>query len=144
MLEKNHEYELKTLACWRPCCRRVSLSTVMLAARVAMGYTAMVCRSLEIISEGNVGLMRASDRYDPKEASALPLLRYGGSGLDTRLHPALMVACEDRHDCEPEEALLQATLGKNKIAAFESGDLRPTRWLITSESRHLSKGMSSK
>jgi RNA polymerase sigma-32 factor len=69
MLEKNHEYDLARR--WREngdrdAANELVTSHLRLAAKVAMGYRGYGLPISEIISEGNVGLMHALNRYEPE------------------------------------------------------------------------------
>src|SRR5882672_2959051 len=88
---------------------------------------AMVCRFRKIISEGNIGLMQALNRFDPERGFALPLCGVVDQGFDTGLRSAIVVACENRRYRKPEEAFLHAGLG-------ETQDLCPRRRRPTSRS----------
>src|SRR5271156_6256076 len=70
MLEKEQEYELAKR--WRErgdrdAANQLVTSHLRLAAKVAMGYRGYGLPVSEIISEGNVGLMQALNRFEPEK-----------------------------------------------------------------------------
>src|ERR1700678_2966131 len=70
MLEKQQEYELAKR--WRErgdrdAANQLVTSHLRLAAKVAMGYRGYGLPVSEIISEGNVGLMQALNRFEPEK-----------------------------------------------------------------------------
>jgi len=69
MLEKEHEYELARR--WREhgdrdAANQIVTSHLRLAAKVAMGYRGYGLPISEIISEGNIGLLQALNRFEPE------------------------------------------------------------------------------
>jgi hypothetical protein len=84
-------------------------SHLRLVAKIAMGYRGYGLPLSELISEGNVGMMQAVKRFDPR--SRLPprdLRDVVDPCRDPGIHPALLVAGEDGHDGRAEEAVLQS------------------------------------
>jgi RNA polymerase sigma-32 factor len=93
MLERDREYALAKR--WREhgdrdAANKLVTSHLRLAAKIAMGYRGYGLPISEIISEGNVGLMQALNRFEPEKgfrfstyamwwirASALPRTREG-------------------------------------------------------------------
>ena len=70
MLERDQEYELAKR--WREhgdrdAANQLVTSHLRLAAKVAMGYRGYGLPISEIISEGNVGLMQALNRFEPEK-----------------------------------------------------------------------------
>jgi RNA polymerase sigma-32 factor len=69
MLEKDQEYKLAKR--WREhgdrgAAHQLVTSHLRLAAKIAMGYRGYGLPVSEIISEGNIGLMQALNRFDPE------------------------------------------------------------------------------
>jgi len=69
MLERDQEYSLAKR--WREqgdrdAANQLVTSHLRLAAKIAMGYRGYGLPVAEIISEGNVGLMQALNRFDPE------------------------------------------------------------------------------
>jgi RNA polymerase sigma-32 factor len=69
MLEKDHEYELARR--WREhgdrdAANQIVTSHLRLAAKVAMGYRGYGLPVSEMISEGNIGLLQALNRFEPE------------------------------------------------------------------------------
>ncbi len=118
MLERDQEYQLAKR--WREhgdrdAADQLVASHLRLAAKIAMGYRGYGLPVSEIISEGNVGLMQALNRFEPEKGFRFRDLRdVVDPGLHTGLHIAFVVTCENRHDHEPEEAILQTALGKKQ------------------------------
>src|ERR1700742_2848073 len=88
MLEKEQEYELAKR--WRErgdrnAAEQLITSHLRLAAKVAMGYRGYGLPVSEIISEGNVGLMQALNRFEPKKGFPFAPMRFGGSGPPSRI-----------------------------------------------------------
>jgi DNA-directed RNA polymerase sigma subunit (sigma70/sigma32) len=117
-LEKELEYRLTKR--WREhgdhkAADQVVTSHLRLAAKIAMSYRGYGLPLSDIISEGNVGLMQAINRFEPEKGLPLRHLCYlVDQGFDSRLHFAILVTCEDRHHCKPEKAVLQASLGQGQ------------------------------
>jgi len=102
-----------------------SSSPAICAGRqIAMGYRGYGLPISEVISEGNVGLMQAVKRFEPEKASPRHLRHVVDQGGDPGIHLALVVAGEDGHHREPEEAVLQLRRPRARSRA-EEGDLRP-------------------
>ena len=70
MLERDQEYNLAKR--WREhgdhdAANQLVTSHLRLAAKIAMGYRGYGLPISEIVSEGNVGLMQALNRFDPEK-----------------------------------------------------------------------------
>jgi RNA polymerase sigma-32 factor len=82
ILEPQEEYMLAKS--WREhgdlgAAHRLVTSHLRLAAKLAAGYRGNGLPTSEVISEGNVGLMRRSSVSNPTRGSGLPPMRCGGS-----------------------------------------------------------------
>jgi RNA polymerase sigma-32 factor len=74
MLERNEEYVLAKR--WRghgdrEAAHKLVTSHLRLVAKIAMGYRGYGLPIAEVISEGNVGLMRALERFEPEKGFRL-------------------------------------------------------------------------
>ena len=118
MLERDEEYRLAKR--WREqgdrdAGNQLVTSHMRLAVKVAMGYRGYGLPAAEIISEANVGLLLALNRFEPETGLPLCHLRdLVDQGFHTGLHSAFVVACENRHDLKSEEAVFQTALGKEQ------------------------------
>ncbi len=124
MLEPQQEYMFAKR--WREhddrdAAHHLVTSHLRLVAKIAMGYRGYGLPISEVVSEGNVGLMQAVKRFEPEKGFRLATYAmWWIKGVDTRVYPAFVVAREDGHHREPEEAVLQPAQG-------EEQDLRPGR-----------------
>jgi RNA polymerase sigma-32 factor len=80
----------------------------------------------EVISEGNVGLMQAVKRFEPEKGFRLTYAMWWIKAA-IRNTSALLVAGEDGHDRQPEEAILQPAQGQSRISALDEAICGPTR-----------------
>ena len=82
-------------------------SHLRLAAKIAMGYRGYGLPQAEVISEANVGLMKAVKRFDPEKGFPPVDLRHV---VDPRehpgIHPAFVVFGEVGHNFCSEEIVL--------------------------------------
>jgi RNA polymerase sigma-32 factor len=129
MLEKEQEYELAKR--WRECGDRnaadqLITSHLRLAAKVAMGYRGYGLPVSEIISEGNVGLMQALNRFEPEKGfrfATYAIWWIRASIQDYILRSWSLVKIGTT--ASQKKLFFKLRSAKSKIAAFESGDLRP-------------------
>ena len=129
MLEKSHEYDLARR--WREngdrdAANELVTSHLRLAAKVAMGYRGYGLPISEIISEGNVGLMHALNRYEPERGfrfSTYAIWWIRASIQDYILRSWSLVKIGTTSN--QKKLFFKLRSAKNKIAAFESGDLHP-------------------
>ena len=118
MLEPQEEYMLAKS--WREhgdrdAAHKLVTSHLRLVAKIAMGYRGYGLPISEVISEGNVGLMQAVKRFEPEKGlPARHLCDVVDQGRHPGIHPALVVAGENGHDREPEEAVLQPAQGQEQ------------------------------
>ena len=116
MLEPQEEFMLAKR--WREhgdrdAAHKLVTSHLRLVAKIAMGYRGYGLPISEVISEGNVGLMQAVKRFEPdKGFRTRHLCDVVDQGRDPGIHPALVVAREDGHYRQSEEAVLQSTQGQ--------------------------------
>ena len=129
MLEPQEEFMLAKS--WREhgdrdAAHRLVTSHLRLVAKIAMGYRGYGLPISGVISEGNVGLMHAVNRFEAgQRLPAGHLCDVVDQGGDPGIHPALLVAGEDGHHRQPEKPVLQPAQAKSRISALEEGDLHP-------------------
>ena len=129
MLEKEQEYELARR--WRErgdrnAANQIITSHLRLAVKVAMGYRGYGLPVSEIISEGNVGLMQALNRFEPEKGfrfSTYAVWWIRASIQDYILRSWSLVKIGTT--ANQKKLFFKLRSAKCKIAAFDSGDLRP-------------------
>jgi RNA polymerase sigma-32 factor len=129
MLEKDQEYRLAKR--WREqgdrnAANQLVTSHLRLAAKVAMGYRGYGLPVSEIISEGNVGLMQAVNRFEPERGfrfATYAIWWIRASIQDYILRSWSLVKIGTT--ANQKKLFFKLRSAKSKIAAFESGDLRP-------------------
>src|SRR5882672_1500907 len=125
MLEPHEEYMLAKS--WREhgdrgAAHKLVTSHLRLVAKIARDYRGYGVPISEAISEGNVGLMQAVERF--RAGKRLPprhLCHVVDQGDDPGIHLALVVPGEDGHHGQSEEAVLQPAQGPEQ-------NLYPRRW----------------
>ena len=129
MLERQQEYMLAKR--WREhgdreAAHKLVASHLRLVAKIAMGYRGYGLPISDVISEGNVGLLQAVNRFDPDQGlSPHHLRRVVDQSLDPRIRPAIMVAGEDGHHRNQKKLFFNLHKAKRRISAFDEGDMRP-------------------
>jgi RNA polymerase sigma-32 factor len=129
MLEKDQEYGLAKR--WREqgdrnAANQLVTSHLRLAAKVAMGYRGYGLPVSEIISEGNVGLMQAVNRFEPERGfrfATYAIWWIRASIQDYILRSWSLVKIGTT--ANQKKLFFKLRSAKSKIAALESGDLRP-------------------
>jgi RNA polymerase sigma-32 factor len=129
MLERDQEYRLAKR--WREhgdrdAANQLVTSHLRLAAKVAMGYRGYGLPVSEIISEGNVGLMQALNRFEPEKGfrfATYAIWWIRASIQDYILRSWSLVKIGTT--INQKRLFFKLRSAKNKIAAFESGDLHP-------------------
>jgi RNA polymerase sigma-32 factor len=129
MLEREQEYELA--ARWRDCgdrdaANQLVKSHLRLAAKIAMGYRGYGLPISEIISEGNIGLMLALNRFDPEKgfrfaSYAIWWIRASIQGYILRTWSLVKIGTTPNQ----KTLFFKLRSAKRKIGAFEGGDLHP-------------------
>jgi RNA polymerase sigma-32 factor len=129
MLERNREYELAKR--WRELGDREAAdelitSHLRLAAKIAMGYRGYGLPVSEIISEGNVGLMQALNRFEPEKGFrfatyAMWWIRACIQDYILRSWSLVKIGTT----ANQKKLFFKLRSAKSRIAALESGDLRP-------------------
>src|SRR6201992_3574658 len=129
MLERNREYELAKR--WRELGDREAAdelitSHLRLAAKIAMGYRGYGLPVSEIISEGNVGLMQALNRFEPEKGfrfATYAIWWIRASIQDYILRSWSLVKIGTT--ANQKKLFFKLRSAKSKIAAFENAELRP-------------------
>jgi RNA polymerase sigma-32 factor len=129
MLERGQEYELAKR--WREhgdreAANQLVTSHLRLAAKVAMGYRGYGLPVSEVISEGNIGLMQALNRFEPEKGfrfSTYAIWWIRASIQDYILRSWSLVKIGTT--ANQKKLFFKLRSAKSKIAAFEGGDLHP-------------------
>ena len=129
MLERDRELELAKR--WREYGDRkaadeIVTSHLRLAAKIAMGYRGYGLPVSEMISEGNIGLMQALNRFEPERGFrfatyAMWWIRACIQDYILRSWSLVKIGTT----ASQKRLFFKLRSAKSKIAAFESGDLRP-------------------
>src|ERR1700755_703691 len=129
MLERDQEYDLAKR--WREhgdrdAANQLVTSHLRLAVKIAMGYRGYGLPVSEIISEGNVGLMQALNRFEPERGfrfSTYAIWWIRASIQDYILRSWSLVKIGTT--ANQKKLFFKLRSAKSKIAALDSGDLHP-------------------
>jgi len=129
MLERDQEYMLAKR--WREhgdrdAADQLVTSHLRLAVKVAMSYRGYGLPVSEIISEGNVGLLQAVDRFEPDRGfrfSTYAVWWIRASIQDYILRSWSLVKIGTT--ASQKKLFFKLRSAKNKIAALQSGDMHP-------------------
>ena len=129
MLERDQEYMLAKR--WREhgdrdAANQLVTSHLRLAVKVAMNYRGYGLPVSEIISEGNVGLLQAVDRFEPDRGfrfSTYAVWWIRASIQDYILRSWSLVKIGTT--ASQKKLFFKLRSAKNKIAALQSGDMHP-------------------
>jgi RNA polymerase sigma-32 factor len=129
MLERDQEYMLAKR--WREhgdrdAANKLITSHLRLAVKVAMNYRGYGLPVSEIISEGNVGLLQALDRFEPDRGfrfSTYAVWWIRASIQDYILRSWSLVKIGTT--ANQKKLFFKLRSAKNKIAALQSGDMHP-------------------
>src|SRR6266404_5660518 len=138
MLERDQEYKLAKR--WREhgdrdAAHQLVTSHLRLAAKIAMNYRGYGLPVSEIISEGNIGLMQALNRFEPEKGfrfSTYAMWWIRASIQDYILRSWSLVKIGTTTN--QKRLFFKLRTAKSKIAAFESGDLHPDQVTSIAES----------
>src|SRR5216683_3822942 len=141
MLERDQEYALAKR--WREhgdhdAANQLVTSHLRLAAKVATSYRGYGLPISEIISEGNVGLMQALNRFEPEKGfrfSTYAMWWIRASIQDYILRSWSLVKIGTT--ANQKKLFFKLRSAKSKIAAFESGDLRPDQVALIAKNLHV-------
>jgi len=129
MLEKDQEYEFAKR--WREhndrnAANQLVTSHLRLAVKIAMSYRGYGLPASEIISEANIGLMQALNRFDPERGvrfATYAMWWIKASIQDYILRSWSLVKIGTTTN--QKKLFFKLRSEKSKIAAFERGDLHP-------------------
>src|ERR1700731_2214321 len=129
LLERDQEYKLAKR--WREhgdrdAAHQLVTSHLRLAAKIAMGYRGYGLPISEIISEGNVGLMQALNRFDPEKGfrfATYAIWWIRASIQDYILRSWSLVKIGTT--ANQKKLFFKLRSAKRKISALDSGDLHP-------------------
>src|SRR5579863_5316185 len=138
VLERDQEYRLAKR--WREqgdrdAANQLVTSHLRLAAKIAMGYRGYGLPMAEIISEGNVGLMQALNRFEPERGfrfATYAMWWIRASIQDYILRSWSLVKIGTT--VGQRRLFFKLRSAKNKIAALESGDLHPDQVALIAKS----------
>ena len=129
VLEKDEEYRLAKR--WREqhdrdAANQIVTSHLRLAAKIAMGYRGYGLPVAEIISEGNIGLLQALNRFEPERGFrfatyAIWWIRASIQDYILRSWSLVKIGTTTNQ----RKLFFKLRSAKSKIAALENGDLRP-------------------
>jgi RNA polymerase sigma-32 factor len=138
MLERDQEYQLAKR--WREhgdrnAADQLVASHLRLAAKIAMGYRGYGLPVSEIISEGNVGLMQALNRFEPEKGFrfatyAMWWIRACIQDYILRSWSLVKIGTTTSQ----KKLFFKLRSAKNKIAALESGDMHPDQVALIAKS----------
>jgi RNA polymerase sigma-32 factor len=138
MLERDQEYRLAKR--WREqgdrrAADQIITSHLRLAAKIAMGYRGYGLPVAEIISEGNVGLMQALNRFEPERGFrfatyAMWWIRASIQDYILRSWSLVKIGTTTNQ----KKLFFKLRSAKSKIAALESGDLHPDQVALIAKS----------
>jgi RNA polymerase sigma-32 factor len=138
MLERDQEYQLAKR--WREhgdrnAADQLVASHLRLAAKIAMGYRGYGLPVSEIISEGNVGLMQALNRFEPEKGFrfatyAMWWIRACIQDYILRSWSLVKIGTTTNQ----KKLFFKLRSAKSKIAALESGDLHPDQVALIAKS----------
>ena len=129
MLEPQDEYMFAK--CWREhgdrdAAHRLVTSHLRLVAKIAMGYRGYGLPISEVISEGNVGLMQAVNRFKPEKG--FRLATYAMWWIKAAIQEYILRSwslVKLGTTANQKKLFFNLRKAKNKISALEEGDLRP-------------------
>jgi RNA polymerase sigma-32 factor len=138
MLEKDQEYRLAKR--WRKqgdhnAANQLVTSHLRLAAKIAMGYRGYGLPMAELVSEGNVGLMQALNRFEPEKG--FRFATYAMWWIRASIHDYILRSwslVKIGTTASQRKLFYKLRSAKSKIAALESGDLHPDQVALIAKS----------
>src|SRR5881296_1421307 len=129
MLEPQEEYMLAKS--WREhgdreSAHRLVTSHLRLVAKIAMGYRGYGLPISEVISEGNVGLMQAVERFEPEKG--FRLATYAIWWIKAAIQEYILRSwslVKMGTTANQKKLFFNLRKAKSKISALEEGDMRP-------------------
>jgi RNA polymerase sigma-32 factor len=138
MLERDQEYKLARR--WREygdrdAADQLVTSHLRLAVKIAKGYRGYGLPASEMISEGNIGLMQALNRFEPERGfrfSTYAVWWIRAAIQDYILRSWSLVKLGTTTN--QKKLFFKLRSAKSKIAALDSGDLRPDQVALIAKS----------
>jgi RNA polymerase sigma-32 factor len=129
MLERDQEYKLAKR--WREhgdrdAANQLVTSHLRLAVKIAMNYRGYGLPVSEIISEGNVGLLQALNRFEPDRG--FRFATYAVWWIRASIHDYILRSwslVKIGTTASQKKLFFRLRSAKNKIAALQSGDMHP-------------------
>ena len=129
MLERQEEYMLAKR--WREhgdreAAHKLVTSHLRLVAKIAMGYRGYGLPISEVISEGNVGLMQAVERFEPEKG--FRLATYAVWWIKASIQEYILRSwslVKMGTTANQKKLFFNLRKAKSKISALEEGDMRP-------------------
>src|SRR6266436_1995505 len=129
MLEPQEEYMLAKR--WREhgdrdAAHKLVTSHLRLVAKIAMGYRGYGLPIAEVISEGNVGLMRAVERFEPEKGFRLST--YATWWIKASIQEYILRSwslVKMGTTANQKKLFFNLRKAKSKISILEEGDMRP-------------------
>jgi RNA polymerase sigma-32 factor len=129
MLERQQEYMLAKR--WREhgdreAAHKLVASHLRLVAKIAMGYRGYGLPISDVISEGNVGLVQAVNRFDPDKGSRLTT--YAVWWIKASIQEYVLRSwslVRMGTTANQKKLFFNLYKAKRKISAFDEGDMRP-------------------
>jgi RNA polymerase sigma-32 factor len=129
MLEPQEEYVLAKR--WREhddleAVHKLVNSHLRLVTRIAMGYRGYGLPISELISEGNVGLMQAANRFDPQQG--FRFATYAMWWIKAAIHEYILRSwslVKIGTTANQKKLFFNLRKAKSKISALEEGDMHP-------------------
>jgi RNA polymerase sigma-32 factor len=143
MLEPNEEYMLAKR--WQQhqdseAAHKLVTSHLRLVTRIAMGYRGYGLPIGEVISEGNVGLMQALNRFDPEKGfrfATYAIWWIRASIQDYVLRSWSLVKIGTT--ANQKKLFFKLRSAQRKISAFEKGDLHPDQVTLIAKSLNVTE-----
>jgi RNA polymerase sigma-32 factor len=138
MLERDQEYKLAKR--WyehgdRDAAQQLVTSHLRLAAKIARSYRGYGLPVSEIISEGNVGLMQALNRFEPERG--FRFATYAVWWIRASIHDYILRSwslVKIGTTANQKKLFFKLRSAKRKISALESGDLHPDQVTLIAKS----------
>jgi RNA polymerase sigma-32 factor len=118
----------------RDAAHKLVTSHLRLVARIAMGYRGYGLPISEVISEGNVGLMRAVKRFDPDKG--FRLATYAMWWIKAEIQEYIIRSwslVKMSTTANQKKLFFNLRKAKSRISAFEEGDRRPDQLKLISK-----------
>ena len=110
----------------RAAAHRLVTSHLLLVVKIAMGYRGYGLPISEVISEGNIGLMQAVDRFEPEKG--FRLATYATWWIKASIHEYILRSwslVRTGTTANRKKLFFNLRKAKNKIYVLQEGDMRP-------------------